>query len=167
MPSQDWRRIEGAVTACYWLGKQRRFDSLVEALRFHGGSTWNHPPTPKYYRDENGIVIPDWKLEEVAAHNAEPPRWIANWARHHPHVFRQGPVPGVWSRRGGRHHRHLATTQERRANEFLRYDDDAIEYGIAARGRRSGYNLPTAWDDIPDSRRGDGWKNYRRTQYRT
>jgi len=81
--------------------------------------------------------------------------------------FRKMPVPYT----GGRHtyangYRHIRTTTEICDNEFLKYDEDAIEYDIKPRPRRT-QNLPTIYDDIW---RGDysvkNWKRHRKTQWK-
>jgi hypothetical protein len=59
--------------------------------------------------------------------------------------------------------RHPKTTQERRRNA------NKEEKQFVRAKRSSNRNLPTAWDDIPISRkwRNESWKRLRQTQYRT
>lgn len=81
--------------------------------------------------------------------------------------FRCDPIPGTRCRRGAGYGktvlRRPRTTQERR-NYFL---DEEME-DVKLRARRSGRNLPNAWDDYC---RSDifvkNWKKFRRTQYKT
>jgi hypothetical protein len=164
MPFQDWSRIDGPIIVCYEFVSERRFATLAEALHFHAAS-WSAPRV-RYYRDEFGIVIPAWKIAETVMLNPRPNRWVAAWARQHSHVYRQGPVAAIRCHRGRRNYRHIATHSELRENDFLFYDEDAIAHGLKPRGPRRRGNLPTYWDDGQFARRGDGWKQYRRTQYR-
>lgn len=85
-----------------------------------------------------------------------------------PYSFRDGPVYGVHCMRGGwGYHRHLRTTQERRENSFIKHDVDAKEYGVKARGRRCGHNLPDSWDDYGRSDWGHrSWKRHRKHQWK-
>jgi hypothetical protein len=113
-----------------------------------------------HLRDESGFVVPLWVLDAKIAE-------VGPKTRRQNYVFRDGPVPGVryhrWHR--GSYYRNPATRQEIKENNFLKYDDDAIEYGVKA--RRSNYNdLPTSWDDIPKNRENN-WKRFRKTQYKT
>ena len=66
--------------------------------------------------------------------------------------FRNGPVPGTGVRgRFSNAYRHPKTTQERRANQG---------YEGYVRGRRTGYNLPSSWDDVGRSNwHSKSWKN--------
>lgn len=58
--------------------------------------------------------------------------------------------------------RHPRTTQERRANQFVRGEDR-----VPIRGRRASHMLPQAYDDIQNkSLRSRNWKRLRGTQYR-
>lgn len=162
MYTQDWRHVEGPVIACYAWHEERHYASLVEAVRACRPSYWDRR-VPRYYRDQYGIVIPAWKVEEVAALNPSAPRAWGGL----PYAFRLGPVPGVRKGRSGWRHtdRKIATTAERRENDFLFYDEDAIEYRIQPRPARGRTHLPHSWDDPRYARRGNGWKNHRKTQY--
>lgn len=137
---------------------------------FGRGGFWTLGDTLLYY-DECGLLIPFWKLEEVAA--TIPPRASRYRRRYGPHYdperdFRNGPVRGVRKWRRYRGYRHPATSQERRENIFLdHYDEDARDYGIKSRRGHDHHVLPTLWDDI---HRGcywnKGWKSNRKTQWR-
>lgn len=160
---QDWSRIDGPVTACFEIVSERKYGSLLEALRANERAYWSSPRV-RYYRDEFGIVIPAWKIEETNRLN---PRPVYSWSRDRVYTYRWGPVPGVFNRRGGRHsYRRIATSAELRENDFLWYDEDAIEHSILPRASRRRGTLPTFWDDGRFARRGNGWKKYRATQYR-
>lgn len=163
--TRDWRRIDGPVTACYDF-EQRRFNSLVEALHYHDRhSSWGRPKV-KWYYDEYGIVIPDWKVEEVYYANPRPRPHYKGWIPPHPYVHRQGPVSGLRRAWRGKCYRRISTQAERGQNVLLDYDEEALEHGIRARGSRRGHNLPSAWDDIQPSRQGNGWKRHRDKQWR-
>lgn len=87
---------------------------------------------------------------------------------HRSYVFRDGPVGGIHCMRGGwGYHRRLRTTQEHRENSFIKHDVDAKEYGVKARGRRSGHNLPNSWDDYGRSDWSHRtWKRHRKHQWK-
>lgn len=159
--TQDWRRVDGPVTALESWGSTRRFDSIVEAVHFYARRFYGSP-LMRHLLDQDGLYIPAWKIEEVARLNPLPS--YRRWNRRF--VYRQGPVEGIWNRRGRRCYRRVATSPERRENDFLFYDEEAVDSGVQVRGKRQRANLPSAWDDINHSRRGDGWKQYRKTQYR-
>ncbi len=88
------------------------------------------------------------------------------WSRHHPHVFRCGPVPNISSRRYRSGYRHMGTTQEICEADALRFDEDAQDYGIKARAKRNRSNLPGAWDDYWRPCGQKNWKHYRKTQWK-
>lgn len=161
--TQDWRRVDGPVLALETWGSVRRFDSLVAAVQ-HYSHVYYGMPKMRYILDQDGLFIPTWKVDEVARLNPRPSyrRWNRRYA------FRQGPVEGIHCTRGSRRrcYRRIATTGERRENDFLFYDEDAVDLGVQARGKRRRPNLPTAWDDVCHARHGNGWKRYRKKQYR-
>lgn len=118
-------------------------------------------------RDEVGeiITVDDLKDARKPRHN----KWNT---RHDDKVhitekfFRKMPIPhtgrGGW--RSG--YRHVRTRSEIRENEFLKYDEDAIEYDIKPRTRRT-QDLPTLWDDIwRNDYRSRNWKRHRKTQWK-
>ena len=76
------------------------------------------------------------------------------WYRDIPYEYRSDPVPCVGSKcRHSRYYRHPQTMNERRLNSIPEYKD-------YVRPSRSGYNLPTVWDDITRSRiRSKSWKD--------
>lgn len=80
-----------------------------------------------------------------------------------PHVFRQGPVPGIHKVRAFCYVlRYPKTQQGRRLSQVLDDNEPNI------RAKRNLKNLPTAWDDAVRTDHGDrNWKRYRRTQYKT
>jgi len=64
-----------------------------------------------------------------------------------------------------RYFRRPKTTQERRKSFDIDREDREL-YGVKIRPSRNATNLPDTWDDIKHARRGDNWKNYRKTQYK-
>lgn len=80
------------------------------------------------------------------------------------HPIGTGPVPGAGVRgRGCGMRRQLKTTQERRLNAS--YDCDGGE--PKPRSRRTGSNLPTAYDDqIRSDADARNWKHYRKHQWK-
>lgn len=123
--------------------------------------------------DELGLRVPAWKLQEVADNIPNdvwnhPHRYWRRKAHAKPEHFRKLPVPGTRKYRGGRGYcRYIKTHQEIRENDFLDYDEDALEYGIKARGNRRRHNLPTVWDDPYRSDvRSNNWKRHRSTQWK-
>lgn len=78
--------------------------------------------------------------------------------------FRRYPVPNISNTKGrGRYFRSVRTHQELRSNLAV-MDDDIRCYGVRVRGKRK--NIPTDYDDISYTRRGDNWKHYRKTQWK-
>lgn len=62
--------------------------------------------------------------------------------------------------------RHPRTTQERRSAAALNFELDYAELRVRVRGCRGVETLPTYYDDLFKSRRGDrSWKNLRRAQW--
>jgi hypothetical protein len=118
--------------------------------------------------DELGLVIAPETIVERFFQLGCPNR--TQWSRfnYDPETdFRNGPVKGIRCRRHWKCQslRHMATTQEIRENDFLNYDEDAVEYRIKARGRRRKACLPTVWDDYW-RRPQKNWKQQRRTQWK-
>ncbi len=122
--------------------------------------------------DENGLIIPIWKIEELYQQHPNPRRnphlggrW-GIWKSGH-YEYRRDPVPGTscgWA--GGHWYKHPQTMSEKRAAIALESDEDAREYNI--RPRRSRPNIPDAYWDRPraDERTRKSWKKHRRTQWR-
>jgi hypothetical protein len=185
----NWRGPERGVKEFATLDDAVRFVG-EPVLKLRGGGTlvsFRHnvdslyrpysvcnPGDAYLFRDDSGTIIPVWKVQE--AYRNLP--WIEEYhypywhVRHRQHYnsetnFRKAPVPGIRRRRWHKVHRRLQTTQERRENSFVNlYDEDTLEYNIKCRGARTPRNLPTWWDDIPSSRQGNSWKNYRDTRWK-
>lgn len=120
-------------------------------------------------RDELGDIITRHDLVEVRNKNR-----IAKWrfryieqAKVAEKYFRKLPIPYTRCHRGGSsYYRKIRTTSEHRENDFLLFDEDALEYRIKARPRRY-QDLPTSWDDIHRSDyRDKGWKRHRKHQWK-
>lgn len=97
-----------------------------------------------FYRDNNITnYVNLWKKKKVHS-------WYSNI----PYEFRFDPVPIVGSKCSrGRYYRHPHTMNERRLNSIS-------EYKEFVRPSRSGFYLPTAWDDITRSRiKSKSWKD--------
>ena len=188
MAEKDWSKI-GPVTLEKYDGKRWEYPSLAAAIRdndYHWhcwGSTlkpycgtddwfWRSYAKGADYvvRDELGMIIPVWRITEEATKLGHSPvwreiRWYRDKGYDHDRDYRKAPVPGVWSRRGGRHcDRPVRTAQEIRENDALRFDEDAREHGITARSSRT--YLPHAHEDPRFARRGDNWKHYRKTRWK-
>jgi hypothetical protein len=167
-------------------GETWAFDTLMEAAeairyshldmidRPFGGGYWlgdTYVPHDRHnfiLLDECGLIVPIWRIREAL--EALPPRKsIYLRFNYDPEKdFRNGPLPVRKGIRCGRFYRRLRTTAEIRAHKGLEADlHDLEEYPVRVkiRGRRK--KLPTLWDDIIPSRKGDSWKNYRKTQYKT
>jgi hypothetical protein len=123
--------------------------------------------------DETGLAIPLWRIEEERLRLGEAilPRRRSRLDRFPGYDserdFRNGPVPGVHRGRWRRSYRRVRTQGERRDLFGLEADLRDLEdfpISVKIRGRRK--NVPTLWDDIQPARRGDGWKAYRKTQWK-
>jgi hypothetical protein len=121
--------------------------------------------------DELGLVIAPETIVERYFQLGCPSRSCGgSWSRvaYNPETdFRNGTVRGIRCRRHRKCQtlRHMATTQEIRENDFLNYDEDAVEYGIKVRGSRRRRSLPTVWDDYWRYSQKN-WKQQRRTQWK-
>lgn len=126
---------------------------------------------PVLFFDEMGLLIPVWKIRERAMAlrlHYYPKHWFGRWSLGDKgkYTFRDGPVPGIWNRRGGKHrgsHQRLPLYRE---NSFLfDFDEEAAEYKIKPRKGRDEYLL---WWDGGDYKREDrrNWKKYRTHQWR-
>ena len=71
-----------------------------------------------------------------------------------------------WTRRGSGYgtYRKICTTQERR--QYYAALDQDTDVPVKLRARRNPRNLPNAWDD-KYFYKGRGWKNFRKTQYKS
>jgi len=119
-------------------------------------------------RDEIGETITPTELKDVRTKDRES-KWrsrrdaTVEVAKNH---FRTIPIPYTGKRGWRSHYRHVRTTAEIRENEFLKYDEDSIEYDVKPRARRT-QNVPTVWDDIiRNDYRDHNWKRHRKTQWK-
>ncbi|MFX4300168.1 hypothetical protein [Pseudosulfitobacter pseudonitzschiae] len=186
--SKNWKGPIGPVTVKNVQGDTWVFPTLVDAIKARSHRSYKVVDClPRRFPfgdgfvsyadqfcivilDESGIAVPVWRVEQEAQGVEMPDRY---WHRRTPNDykperdFRKAPLPGRGRRRWGRFYRHMHTIAELRDLHGLEADMmDAEDYPVRVkiRGRRK--NLPTLWDDIIHSRRGDGWKNYRKTQYK-
>jgi hypothetical protein len=61
----------------------------------------------------------------------------------------------------------MKTQQETRELLGLEFDmKDVEDFPVRIKIRKKRKNLPSLWDDICYSRRGDNWKHYRHTQHK-
>lgn len=170
--------LEDAIYAYWRFIPDLKYGHLGYASHRYTGSPYYMYYTPPcfggdviIFKDELGLVIPVWKIKEV--YHSLPPyqpvirhkyrRWF--WYFYdHDRDFRNGPVPGIRCWRGGRSCTNVSTKQEQTENEFLQYDEDCVDLQITPRGKRK--HLPTSWDDYPKRRRGNSWKEQRKSQYK-
>lgn len=186
--SKNWKGPIGPVTVKNVQGDTWVFPSLVEALkarihRYH--RIVEQLPERMLFQncyistvdrscivilDECGIPVPAWRVEQDLQDIDLPPLFTWNrgpCAYVHERDFRNGPIPGRGRRRMGRFYRHMKTRQELGYLEGLEADmQDAEDFPVRVKIRGRRRNLPTLWDDRIMSRRGDSWKNYRKTQYK-
>lgn len=138
-----------------WKSMESRLEFYSRAdLPYYTHNYYHFHTNYCYLVDDLGIIIPLWKIEEVA-------RLVDADLRREKAARRRM----IYSCRRGRYRgwRHPKTLNEERNN---RLDDDAIAYGVKVRAKR--HYLPTAWDDQHRSdHRDNGWKNNRQTQYKT
>jgi len=120
-------------------------------------------------RSEFGDVITKDDISEAFAkirtdsRNARIDKEIARAQRN----FRCAPEPSTGYRRYGNCYRHISTYSEHRDNDALNYDDDAIEYNIKSRSKRTKSYLPNYWDDrIRSDYDVKNWKRQRKTQWK-
>lgn len=123
-------------------------------------------------RDADGVRIPGWRLMELYAdyERERAARHREVWAeryRRDRYEFRDGPVPGVFKRR--RHKRkqpHLHS--EMTFNQIVVEDDGYSDLEVKVRAKRASKTLLSAiWDHHGRSRRGESWKEYRSSQWRS
>lgn len=187
MKTKDWRAI--GVVFHHTNLAITQYESLDDFVRHRGYayvsySVGDHPIThtefldyPRFHErprcyltDEHGLVIPRWRVMEVAEqfkyYQSPYPAW---WRRYRNYTwdaerdFRKAPVPRTGgSRKGVRSYwNHPKTFQEMKANLL---DEEALEYGIRIRAKRK--HLPTLWDEKLRSHFDDrSWKNFRSHQY--
>ena len=114
--------------------------------------------------DENGLIIPMWKIEELYRQYPVPFR---PYRRQAPYRYRYDPVPGIRGRwRCGSWYKRPGTLQEMREAVALEHDEDAREYHI--KPRRSRPNIPNSYWDMQrgDVRNRRNWKSVRKTQWK-
>lgn len=120
--------------------------------------------------DECDLIVGIHRIKEVIAclPPRAMPRWFYRYGNYKPERdFRKNPVPCTGKRRWTGFCRHVATTGELRATQGLEADlRDIEDFPIPVKIRRSRKTIPTLWDDVPFARRGDSWKNYRKTRYK-
>lgn len=115
--------------------------------------------------DENELIIPMWKIEELYIQYPVPFR---SWRRKVPYKFRCDPVPGIRGRWScGSWYKRPRTLQEMRAAVALEHDEDTREYHI--KPRRSRPNVPNSYWDMQrsDVRNCKSWKSVRKTQWKS
>jgi hypothetical protein len=161
-----------------WIGSTRTFvfDEAVDCLVLRSVG-WNcEGPTVKLdvdliVRDDCGVRIPVAAVKALlaAAEKACRQRLEQAWAAKRPVYppFRSGPVP----RSGKLRFRYAGSFPkmfpEVAANEFLRYDEDCLEFSLTTRCRRNRSALVCpAWDDCGRDYRSRSWKATRRTQWK-
>lgn len=183
MQHKNWN-VVGSVVVKRYGNSPQIFKSLQDAVIYVGYDACmrvtdrpSHLFDPYYgyynntyymFFDNMGMRIPAWKIKE-AANNIPNKAWRFKriYWYHRKFKFRSGPVEGISPWRRGSFYKYPRTAQEICENDFfINYDEDVKEYKIKIRKRRSRAALPTCWDDIPKARRGDGWKNYRKQQWK-
>lgn len=160
--------------------EKRMYPNLPSAVWNEGGRYLNFSANTPYVVYDSGCFSPRYKIwfydgcgdlisPDVVRQAAEEIRFARvkrrSWSKVHVSEdhFRRFPVPNIHksrSRRGW--DRHMRTTQELRMN--LAVTEEENELGVRVRGRRC--NLPTYYDDVSHARRGDNWKNYRKTRWK-
>jgi len=168
MARKDWSHI-AAVTCIAFNGEVTHFNSLAEAVAqtdIRSCTTgrlgyperrwpWDRWPSCTdgdrfIFRDELGLTIPFWKLQEADAQLPPKPRnrQYHYWWNYEydPATFRKASVPGIRKRRrGGRFCTSVRTFADRRENDFINhYDEDCLEYRIKARPCRGLWALPNS-----------------------
>lgn len=140
-----------------WLRRHFLQESAIGSLGHSWLSTEYKSPAPEYWLvDAWGEPVPSATIRD-AAQKLRSLKWAARYASTWTGV---GPVPRTGRRGGGRYHRALHTTSERRQAFFF------LEEGeVAPRARRNAANIPNSWDDYPLCRQRN-WKKFRRQQYK-
>lgn len=123
--------------------------------------------------DQYGDLIEPWQIKPIHDRIYEKEllrrrissRW---WLRHKAsYKFRYDEVPYISRRRSGGGYRAIRTLTERRAyDRAMSWNDQEEGIRIRVRAKRNPTMLPNSWDDIPRSRNGNGWKQYRRTRWK-
>jgi hypothetical protein len=160
--------------------EKRTYPNLPSAVWNWGTHNLKFSVNTSYVVDEYGCLGPRYKIwfydgcgdlisplvvrqvaEKIRASRIK----RRSWSKEHVSEdhFRRYPVPNIRksrSRRGW--DRHMRTAQELRMN--LAVTEEENDLGVRIRGRRC--NLPTYYDDVAHARRGDNWKNYRKTRWK-
>ena len=151
-----------------WYNRKSQIGEHFSSVRERDWDSETNEYTYYYYdyivRDDTGVIITDEDL--IVYRDRIQQRIRDNADKRTVSEFRRGPVPHTSSKRAYYSgYRHINTIQEIRENEFLKYDEDALEYNIKPRPERN--NLPTAWDDISrDDWNAKNWKKHRKHQWR-
>lgn len=172
MPQNNWSDV-GPVTLIGRHEEPRVYDSLDDLCEdvgyyFIDNYVLDHETEKEYLelswwgrryyvRDEAGLIVPRWKMLEVASAYQYRVYRTGRLSCYREKDFRNRPVPGTG--KGGRYpgFRHPRTYQEIRENQEW-----------AVRPKRKPKNLPSVYDDYLRSDWDDRcWKRFRRTQYKT
>ncbi|MCE6958542.1 hypothetical protein LAZ40_05690 [Cereibacter sphaeroides] len=182
--SKNWSGPIGPVTLVSAQRATEVFETLADAawaIRRRGltvrltlpeMSPWGVIGEPVILRDDCGLVIPPWRILEEIRHLPPAPLpawWRSRFGSYDPERdFRSGPVPGIRSRyHRGTFYRHMKTRAELREIQGLEADlADAEDFPVRVKIRRKRKDIPTLWDDIPRSRKGNSWKGFRQTRYK-
>lgn len=81
--------------------------------------------------------------------------------------YRKTPVPGIHRYHCRSSFFRCPSTHNEKASNALFDQNEAKEYRINIRRCRLGKNLPDNYDDFNYARRGNNWKYYRSTRYKT
>lgn len=159
------KRVYPNLPSAVWnVGSYHLSFSADVPYAYDDGRYWGQRRKIWFYDGCGDLISPAAvKLVAEEIRSSRPKRRF--WSKEHVSEdhFRRLPVPNIHkskSRRGW--DRHMRTTQELRLN--LAVTREESELGIRVRGRRS--NLPTWYDDVAHARRGDNWKNYRKTRWK-
>ena len=145
-----------------------QFDNLDDFVksRYYRHRWGDKPFDPRIHklRDECGLIIPAWKIEEHINNKETIIRvpWFWRAPPGYVYEFRGGPIPGTGHGKWwfGSWYRRPKTTQEIRKTAGLLEDLKDEEFQVKIRGRRRPRSLPTAWDDKSrsDYRTRKNWK---------
>jgi hypothetical protein len=161
-----------------WLGSTRAFvfDEAVDCLALRSVG-WNCKGSAVkldvdlIVRDDCGVRVPVTAVKAMlaVAEQAHRKRREEAWAAKRPIAppFRAGPVSNVGKRRFRYAGSFPKMFPEVAANDFLRYDEECLEYRLTTRCRRNRSALVCpVWDDYGRDYRSRSWKATRRTQWK-
>ena len=115
---------------------------------------------PLVVYDDLHLPVPIETIQR-AYDKARDSRLNPNFHRNKNYEFRSGPVPGIGGRRWGHWYRRVRTTNERRQNQNIDFEE--LD-GFSVKTRK---NLRTSYDDINRSDQYDrNWKTSRKTQWK-